>query len=116
MKALIKKQVAALLGIGVLALSLSPGLVAKNTDPGTEENKEYKISQKEINDLLEIYKPEVIEPNTVINIKIYDQFDQLMYSDKVAVNQVPGDIRLNALLDKSDFLMDLDNTKIYKLK
>ena len=99
-----------------LALSLSPGLAAKNTDPGTEENKEFKISQKEINDLLEIYKPEVIEPKTVINIKIYDQFNQLMYSDEVAVNQVPGDIRLNALLDKSDFLMDLDNTKIYKLK
>lgn len=117
MKSNIKRKAALILGIGVLATSLSPGIMANNLDPETgKKKKEFTLSEKEVNNLLEIYQPmDEILPSH-LKVKIYDQHDHLIYSDKVEFNKIDSDLRLNALLGKADLLTDIDNTKIYKLK
>ena len=85
-------------------------------DPENGKIKVATITQEEIDNLLEIYKPPVPPSHTHLNVKIYNEHDHLIYSDKVELSKIDTDLRLSALLNGSDYITEIDNTKIYKLK
>ena len=116
MKSLLKKRTALLLGLGVLTTAISPAIAAVNMDPENGKIKVATITQEEIDNLLEIYKPQVQSSHTHLNVKIYNEHDHLIYSDKVELSKIDTDLRLSALLNGSDYITEIDNTKIYKLK
>jgi hypothetical protein len=73
------------------------------------------VTEKDINDLLAFAKidDDIVIQN--INIKIYDLNDELIYAAEVCYNEYNCDDRLNQLLNQSDFITEIDNTKIYIL-
>jgi len=75
----------------------------------------YTVTQHEINALLSYYSLDNrIEINN-IKIKIFGKNDELVYSAKVCQNMYECDERLNLLLNQSDFITEVDDTKIYIL-
>lgn len=117
MKTTLKKAGAALLGLSLLISSLAPPVAMAASD-NEDEKKNVTvegISSQEIENLLETYKVEEIAIADYKTVKIFDNNDNLVYSEKVYVCRFDEDARLLALLEQSDFLTEVNNVKIYKL-
>ena len=73
------------------------------------------ITEEEIHDLLvyaNIYEEVKIEN---VKIKIYGANDELVYSANVCHSIYNCDDRLNQIINQSDFITEIDNTRIYIL-
>jgi hypothetical protein len=75
----------------------------------------YIVTQHEINALLSYYSLDRRIDINNIKIKIYGTNDELVYSAKVCQNVYECDERLNLLINQSDFVTEVDGTKIYIL-
>jgi hypothetical protein len=75
----------------------------------------YTVTSQEINELLSYASidEDVIVEN--VKIKIYGNNDDLVYSANVCHNAYKCDDRLNQLINQSDFITEVDNTRIYIL-
>ena len=117
MKTTLKKAGAAFIGLSIFITSLVPSMVMAG--PGSNDDKKNVtvegISSQEIENLLETYKVEEIAIADYKTVKIFDNNDNLVYSEKVYVCRFDEDARLLALLEQSDFLTEVNNVKIYKL-
>lgn len=73
------------------------------------------VSELETKALLEIYGLEdEVEVNN-ITIKIYNADDNLIYSTEVCQKDYDCDDRLINFINQSDFITEVDNTRIYYL-
>lgn len=50
-----------------------------------------------------------------ITVKIYDANDELIYSVEGCRNEIDCDERINQMINSSDFITEIDNTRIYYL-
>ena len=75
----------------------------------------YTITDKEINELLSFASIDREVKIENIKIKIYGDNDDLVYSSNVCHNSYNCDDRLNQLINQSDFITEIDNTRIYIL-
>ncbi len=113
-----KKTISRLLsGIFVLlaTLAFSIPTASAGNEAGTSEDLN-KISEKEISTLLTAY--DIFDENIKIQnitVKIYSTDDNLVYSAEVCQQEFDCDKRLNFLINQSDFLTEIDNTRIYML-
>lgn len=75
----------------------------------------YTVTELEFNELLEYAS--IDEDVTVekIKIKIYGTNDDLIYSANVCHSAYKCDERLNQLINQSDFITEVDHTRIYIL-
>ena len=95
-------------------LTFSFSLVSAGTITGSS-SLPFTVTQHEINALLSQYSiDDKLEINNV-KIKIYGNNDELIYSAKVCHNVYECDERLNLLINQSDFVTEVDDTKIYIL-
>ena len=117
MKTAINKVGAALIGLSILVTSLAPSMAIAG--PRNEDKKKNAtvegISNQEIENLLEVYKVEETSISSYKTVKIFDNNDNLIYSEEVYVCRFDEDARLLALLEQSDFLTEVDDVKYYKL-
>ena len=118
MKPATKTSSRLLSGIFVLlaTLAFSITTASAGNETGTSDDH-YKISENEISALLTAYNvfDEDIKVQN-ITVKIYSTDDNLVYSAEVCQQEFNCDKRLNFLINQSDFLTEIDNTKIYMLK
>ena len=75
----------------------------------------YTVSEQDIKELLSFssLKEDIKIEN--IKIKIYGNDDDLIYSADVCHSAYNCDDRLNQLINQSDFITEVDNTRIYIL-
>ena len=95
-------------------LTLSFTTVSAGTISGSS-SLPYIVTQHEINTLLSHYFIDNRIEIHNITIKIYGANDELVYSAKVCQNVYECDERLNLLINQSDFITEVDDTKIYIL-
>ena len=74
------------------------------------------ITSEEISELLSLYRIDEEVKIENIEIKIFGQNDELVYSATVCHNIYECDERLNQFINQSDFITEVDGTKIYILK
>ena len=116
MKNINKTTLVLLTGLLVFLTSITLSLPEANAGIVTNNDSRHdNISETEINALLKYYSLEDEIPIKNIVVKIYDMNDNLVFSDKVCQNLSECDERLNHLINQSDFLTEIDNTKIYVL-
>lgn len=99
--------------LATFAFSLSTanaGIKSGYNDPSTT------VTDTEIADLLEYYslEEEALEIENIY-IKIYSGDDNLIFSTKVCQKDYECDERLNNFINQSDFITEIDNTRIYIL-
>ncbi|MEN8249606.1 MAG: hypothetical protein ABFS32_11785 [Bacteroidota bacterium] len=106
-----------LLGIIVLlALITIPSINASaNTSPTTSFIS-YMLSEEDINDLLSYYSLDNDLKIELLKVEVYTQDFDLIYSDANCKKVLDCDKELNRLINKSDFITDIGNKKIYVLK
>lgn len=75
----------------------------------------YSIPDQEYNDLLSFASIDKDVKIENIKIKIYTDNDELIYSSTVCQSTFNCDERLNQLINQSDFITEVDNTRIYIL-
>jgi len=73
------------------------------------------LSEEESQTLLEIYSLDEEVVVEQLTIKIYDSNDELIYSAKVCPMEYDCDERLNRMINDSDFITEVDDTRIYYL-
>ena len=73
------------------------------------------VSEQEYNDLLAFSNVDEDVKIENIKIKIYGNDDDLVYSANVCHSAYNCDDRLNQLINQSDFITEVDNTRIYIL-
>jgi hypothetical protein len=76
----------------------------------------YTVTDQEVAALLAHYNPDEKMEIKNIKIKFYDKNDELVYSAKVCQQALNCDERLNQLINQSDFITEVDDTRIYLLK
>jgi hypothetical protein len=86
------------------------GINSGYNDPSTT------VTENEIADLLDYYSldEEAVEIDNIY-IKIYNGDENLIYSTKVCQKDYECDERLNNFINQSDFITEIDNTRIYIL-
>jgi len=99
--------------LATFAFTLSAANAGINTgsyDPSTT------VTDTEIADLLDYYslEEEAVEIENIY-IKIFGRDDNLIYSTKVCQKDYECDERLNNFINQSDFITEIDNTRIYVL-
>ena len=75
----------------------------------------YTITEQEFNDLLSFANADEDVKIENVKIKIYGNDDDLIYSANVCHSAYNCDERLNRLINQSDFITEIDNTRIYFL-
>ena len=75
----------------------------------------YSITEQEVNDLLTFASIDKEVKIENIKIKIYGDNDELIYSSNVCHGVYNCDDRLNQIINQSDFITEIDNTRIYIL-
>lgn len=75
----------------------------------------YSITDQEYNDLLSFASIDKDVKIENIKIKIYTDNDELIYSSTVCQSTFNCDERLNQFINQSDFITEVDNTRIYIL-
>ena len=75
----------------------------------------YTVTGQEINALLSFYGLDNDTKIYNIKIKIFGMNDELIYSAQVCQGIYDCDERLNQMLNQSDFITEVDNTRIYIL-
>lgn len=73
------------------------------------------VTELEIADLLSYYDIEEEVEVKNIQIKIYSISDNLVFSAEVCQKEYDCDERLNNFINQSDFITEVDNTRIYIL-
>ena len=105
-----------ILGLTVLLATLAtPLLAASAGNPTGEEILPNTLSEQEAAALIKLYdvEDEVEVPN--ITVKIYNNNDELIYSIELCQNDFECDERVNQMVNNSDFVTEVDNTRIYYL-
>ena len=117
MKSTLKKAGSALLGLSMLLATVAPPLAmaGSGNEGKTEDGNVEGVSNKEMELLLETYEIEELKISSYKTVKIYDENDNLVYAEKVSVTRLEDDARLLALIDKSDFLTEVNDVKFYKM-
>jgi hypothetical protein len=116
MKNINKTTLVLLTGLLIFLTSVTVAFIPANASIISNNDSGYHhISETEINALLSLYSIDEEIPINNIIVKIFDKNDNLIFSDKVCQNLSECDERLNHLINQSDFLTEVDNTKIYIL-
>ena len=100
---------------GLMVLLTSVAIPTAKANASNTESIHYKISDTEISALLTYYSITDEVPLKNTTVKIFDKNDNLIFSDRVCPNLSECDERLNHFINQSDFLIEVDNTKIYIL-
>lgn len=113
----LKKAGTALLGLSMLLTVTGPPLLMAGTGhEGDKGNsKAGGVPDKEIALLLETYQLDKVRISAYKTVKIFDSNDNLIFSEQVAISRLDNDARLSGLIDKSDFLTEVDDVKYYKM-
>ncbi len=104
--------------LGLLVLFTSLTLATTKLSAGTltgNHSLPYSISKIEIDKLLAFYSIEEDIKIENVKVKIFDKNDELIYSTQVCPSLNECDERLNQFINQSDFITEVDNTKIYIL-
>ena len=105
-----------LLGLTVLFATLAlPFSTASAGDTAGEEILPTTVSEQEVEALIKLYGWEEEVEVGNITVKIYDTNDNLIYSVKACQNALECDERINQIINASDFITEIDNTRIYYL-
>lgn len=114
-----KKTLASLtLGLTVLLATLAtPFYTASAGDPTGKEILPNTITERESEALLTLYSLEDVAEVEAANIKvkIYNTDDELIFSTEVCQRDFECDDRINRMINQSDFITEVDNTRIYYL-
>ena len=111
-----KKTFSALFtGLLVLLATLAVPFTASAGETSGSPVRPNDVSEHDTNALLEIYSLEDKAEVKNITIKIYNADDNLIYSTEVCQKDYDCDDRLIRFINQSDFIMEVDNTKIYYL-
>ena len=105
-----------LIGLTVLFATLAmPFYAASAGEPVGKEILPNTVSEQEAEELIKLY--ELVNEVEVKNItvKIYNNNDELIYSVEVCKNDFECDERINQIVNDSDFVTEVDNTRIYYL-
>ena len=100
---------------GLMVLLTSVTIPTAKANVSNTEPIHYNISDTEISTLLTYYSIADEVPLKNTTVKIFDKNDNLIFSDRVCQNLSECDERLNHFINQSDFLIEVDNTKIYIL-
>ncbi len=73
------------------------------------------FTDTELIELLHFASLEIALTFENVEVKIYGNNDDLVYSTTVCPNENRWDERLNQLINQSDFITEVDNTRIYIL-
>jgi len=117
MKLINKTSLSLITGFLVLLTTLALPVTKANAEILAGDNSlPFIITQAEINNLLQYYSLDEETPGSAtIIIEIFDKNDELIFSDNVCRKIYDCDERLNSLINQSDFITEIDNTKIYIL-
>lgn len=99
----------------LLATLATPFYTASAGNPAGEKVLPTTLSEEESASLIKLYQlsDEVEVKN--ITVKIYNNNDELIYSVEVCKNDFECDERINQIINNSDFITEIDNTRIYYL-
>ena len=103
---------------GLLVLLTTLALPINNASAGIPTGSSilpYTITSQEFDELLSYASIDEEVTLENIKIKIYGTNDDLVYSADVCNNAYNCDDRLNQLINQSDFITEVENTKIYIL-
>ncbi len=106
------------LSLGLLVLLASLTFTSTSVSAGSlsgSSSLPFTVTQHEIDALLSYYSLDNSIKINNIKIKIYGDNDELVYSAKVCQFVYECDERLNLLINQSDFVTEIDGTKIYIL-
>jgi hypothetical protein len=111
-----KTSLSLLTGLLVLIATLAtPISNASASDSTGNSMLPYIITEQEINELLSFASIDNEVKIENVKIKIFGSNDDLVYSSKVCHSTFNCDERLNQLINQSDFITEVDNTRIYIL-
>ena len=104
------------LGLTVLLATFAiPITGATAGEPTGNSIQPINISEEDSDALLEYYRLEGEVEVENITIKIYNNNDELIYSTEVCQKEYDCDERLIRMINDSDFITEIDNTRIYFL-
>jgi hypothetical protein len=105
-----------LLGLTVLLATLAiPLNPASAGTPTGEKILPNTVSDQDAEALIKLYGMEDEVEVKNITVKIYNNNDELIYSVEVCLNDFECDERINRIINDSDFITEVDNTRIYYL-
>ena len=113
-----KRTLASLiLGLTVLLATLATPIYAASAGTTTGEKVlPTTVSEEESESLLKEYQLEdMVETSNNITVKIYNNNDDLIFSTKVCQRDFECDDRINRMINQSDFITEVDKTRIYYL-
>ena len=101
---------------GILVLLISFAFSITNTQAGIVSDSAsvpFTVTAQEISALLTQYRLEDEIKIKHIQINIFNKKDELIYSEKVCFKTFESDKKLNHRINQSDFITEIDNTRIY---
>lgn len=112
-----RKLSSLVLGLSVLLATLATPTYAAGAGLLTSEDVlPTTVSEDESEALLKEYKlDELVESIDNITVKIYNNNDDLIFSTEVCQRDFECDDRINRMINQSDFITEVDNTRIYYL-
>lgn len=111
-----KTRFSLMLGLTVLLATLAAPIYAVSAgNPTGEKILPATVSEDETQALIELYGLEDEVEVKNITVKIYNNNDELIYSVEACLNDLECDERINHLINDSNFITEIDNTRIYYL-
>lgn len=103
-----------LIGLFVLlaTLAFNFNYASAGTPTGSPDTT-YRISEQEISSLLNYYTLDDEWEVKNIALKFYTQNAELVFSAQGCLKELDCDERINHLVNQSDFITEVDNTRIY---